>query len=185
MRASSTSSSPRSCSRRGDRRADAGAGAGEQVGGHQSGEDDLAEDVALGHRGEARRGASVIGRVRSISGRVPVASSSVTSAASSSRVPIVEPITRELQEEDPGQLGVVELRARRRAADDDRAARTQRPDRVRPGRAADGLHDRVDLVRQPRAGLEHLVRAELERPGALGLVAAGREHPQAAGAGQR
>ena len=73
----------------------------------------------------------------------------------------------------------------RRAGHDDPAARPQRPDRVRPGRLADGLHDRVDLDRQPGAGLEDLVRAELERPGALGLVAAGRQHPQAGGPRQR
>ncbi len=85
---------------------------------------------------------------------------------------------RELEEEDPGELGVVELGPRRRARRDDPAARTQRPDRVRPGRPTHGLHDGVDLLGQPGAGLEHLVGADLERLRALVLVAARDQHSQ-------
>jgi hypothetical protein len=43
---------------------------------------------------------------------------------------------------------------------------------VTPGGLADRLEDGVDAGGQPGAGLEDLVRTELERPPALGLVAA-------------
>ena len=81
--------------------------------------------------------------------------------------------------------GVADVGTRGGAADDDPAARAQRADRVGPGGLADGLHDRVDLDGQPRAGLEHLVGAELEGPRTLGLVAAGGEHLEARRAPQR
>ena len=51
-------------------------------------------------------------------------------------------------------------------------------DRVRPGGGADGLHHRVHPLRQPRPGGEGPVRAELDRPGAPGLVTGGDPDPQ-------
>ena len=58
-----------------------------------------------------------------------------------------------------------------------RPAGAQAVDRVGPRRRADGLHDRVDLVGQPGAGLERPVRPDLHRPRTLGLVARGDPHP--------
>ena len=83
---------------------------------------------------------------RSPGGRRSTSSSS-TRAASSSRVPIVEPITRSCRKKIRvssassrfGPLVAPEI--------DERAAGPQRLDRVRPGRLADGLHDRVDPLR--------------------------------------
>ena len=85
-RASSTRSSPRSASAAGEDEPDARAGAGEDMGRHRV-EDDLAEDVALRHRGEAVAGVGPSAGCGRSSGRVPVASSRLTSEASSPGCP--------------------------------------------------------------------------------------------------
>ena len=148
-----------------------------------SGEDDLAEHVALGHRGEPV--ARLVHRDRAVdqrpgAGRVEELHEGVELPAGAHR----RADDRELLEEHVGQAGVVDVGTRRRTADDDAAARPQRADRVGPGRLADGLHHGVDLDRQPGAGLEDVVGAELAGPVALGLVAAGGEHGEAGGAAE-
>ncbi len=90
----------------------------------------------------------------------------------------------QLQEEHPVELGR-RVEPARRAAHDDRPARAQRLERVRPGRLAHGLHHGVDPLGQPGTGGERLGRTELHRPRPLGLVAAGDPHPEARGRGQR
>ena len=89
-----------------------GARAGDQVGGHQQGEDDLAEHVALGHRREpvpglVHRQLAVDQRPRA--GGVEQRDQRGQLVASAHR----RADDRELEEEDAGQLGVVEVRSRR------------------------------------------------------------------------
>ena len=89
----------------------------------------------------------------------------------------------QLQEEHARQTGR-RVGAARRARDHERPARLQRLQGVLPGRRADGLHDGVDPLRQPRARLERLVGAQFDRPRALGLGPARRPHAQARGAAE-
>ena len=105
--------------------------------------------------------------------------------ASSSRVPMVEPITLSWRKKMLVSMASSRFGPDVVPRDHDAAAGPQRADRVLPGRPADRLHHGVDLDRQPLARLEHVVRTELERLGALRLVAAGREDLQAAGPAQR
>ena len=71
------------------------------------------------------------------------------------------------------------------ARDHEGPAGPQGRHRVPPGGRADRLHHRVDPLREPGAGLHRVVRAQVERPRPLGLVAAGREDPQSRGTRER
>ena len=119
---------------------------------------------------------------QSTTGLMPRWATNLASRSSSARVPMVEPTTAQLPEEDLGQLGLGRGVARRGAGDDDGATGSKRVHRVRPGRGADGLHHRVDPFGQPLAGAERAVRADLHRPRSTGLVPRG--HPDAV-AGRR
>ena len=69
----------------------------------------------------------------------------------------------QLQEEHPAQLGGRD-RAAGRPGDHDPAAGPQRAQRVRPGGLAHRFQHRIDPLRQPGAGREDLVGAELPGP---------------------
>ena len=71
------------------------------------------------------------------------------------------------------------VRAGGGAGDDDRAARLQRLQRVRPGRLADGFDDRVDPFGQPRAGVEGGVAPSRRGRCLLVLGRGGAPHPVA------
>ena len=111
-------------------------------------------------------------------GRTPVSTHEVDEALELVARPHGRADDAELQEEDAREVRR-RVGAAGRPGDHDRAAGAQGPQRVRPRRLAHGLDDGVDLVGQPCAGLERLVRAELDGPGALALVTAGDPHAEA------
>ena len=103
------------------------------------------------------------GKVRSTTGRTPVASQNAISRRNSSSVPMVEPITEICRKNSRCRSADGSAPAGGAAADD-HAARPDRAHRVRPGGPADGFEDAVDPFRQPGALLEDLVRARGRRP---------------------
>ena len=129
--------------------------------------------VALGHGGEAL--ARFGQREHAVDARAHAAQVEQPHELrrARSRVPMVEPSTRS-------------WRKNSRCSSADGAWPEVAPDttsappgfsdaqRVLPGRLPHRLQHRVDALGQPRAGLERLVRAELVRGLALGLVAARR-----------
>ncbi len=91
---------------------------------------------------------------------------------------------RELEEEDPGELGRRPVAAGR-ARHHQRAAGLEGLHGVAPGRRAHGLHHHVHALGQARARLERLVGTQLDRLGALVLRAAGHPHARAGRAADR
>ena len=100
-------------------------------------------------------------------------------------MPIVEPTTRSWRKKIRFSSVSVRVRAQLVAPEITIVppGRSERSEWVQVARA-DGLHHRVDPLGQPGPGLEHLVGADLERPRALGLVAARRQHLQTAAPGR-